>query len=212
MTWWVDLAASLWPKSQWNDQVRELWRDRLRNVEPQLLKNAIQQVRCDRSSERVEIGWVLAEVSRVRANQREAMRQQERSQDREDPDARTAREETEVTCEDIRRRRTLSTLPEEKLEKIRTWLRGLWSGCRCSGPPSEWSRIAVGLAAANGALWDSPSTPSPRPSPDPAPSCEEEGSACTDPRTQASSVPPSESPLALLEAADHQSWDPAGFF
>lgn len=198
--WWVRLAEELWPRSTWNEQIRKLWGERLRSDAerfPEALAQAIRNVRCQRSSERVEIAWVLAEYAQYQRNQRAAQQgttREEAAQQRLEEDLVLQRE---VADEHAAMRTAVGNLPEAWLDPIRQRLKRYLPASPTAGDPSGWSMLAVGLAHAIGTEWDSWSTPSPGPSHDLEHSSDTAGSASTDPPRQASSSSPADMPHGM---------------
>lgn len=207
MPWWVDKAEKLWPRSIWTDEIRRLWSERLRNAEPEVLSQCLDNVRCDRSSERVEIAWVLAALAEHKANQRRSMAAVE---PREDPEERMRRERVEADDESDRMRADLESLPEQELDSLRDRVRLSFPALRMSGPVRGWSRMSVGLVHAIGVTSGSWSTPSLAPSLGSGPSSATARSASTDPPRPPSSSTPSGSPPG--RASDARSPDPADFW
>lgn len=189
--WFVKLAEELWPRATWNDEIRRLWSDRFRNETRDVVEQAIRNVRCSKSSERVEIAWVIQELSTIKANLKKSVAKQE---DAEDPDDRARREAEEVDAEIRQAEASLRLLTPEDLQSLTLELKRSLPGLRMHGEVSEWSRLAIGLAHALGMkrrLWW---TPSPEPSPGLEPSCGTERSASTGQPKPSSSSLPAESP------------------
>jgi hypothetical protein len=215
--WWVRLAEELWPRGSWNEQIKKLWQERLTTEgksNPEELAQCIRNVRCMRSSERVEIAWVLAELAEYR---RRKAGQQGNLQSR--IEAATIRQEREramaeeVADEDAARRTALSMLPPEELSRLKALVSRSLPHLRMHGHPSGWSGIAVGLVHAAGIESGSWLTSSREPSPAPGPSCATGGSASTDPPRHPSSSLPAEMPHGTaLVGASAQSLDPAEFW
>lgn len=196
--WWVRLAEELWPRGTWNDQIRKLWTERLwgeAERRPEVVAQCIRNVRCNRSSERVEIAWVLSEISQYTQNQLRADHGKDAriaaAVARAQEDAALRRE---VADEDAARRTALSHLPEETLLELKGHVGRCLPFLRMAGPVSGWSAMAVGLVHATGIERRSWSTPSPEPSPDPEPSCVTGGSSSTDPPRPLSSSWPADPP------------------
>ena len=160
--WWVRLAEELWPRATWNDQIRKVWTDRFRNDANETLAQAIRNVRCSKSSERLEIAWVIAELAAIKANQRKHLRNDEPA---EDPVDRARREAEEADAEIVQAAASLKLLPPEDLRSLICEVQRCLPGLRMRGEVSEWSRLAIGLAHACGMerrLWSMPSLgPSP---------------------------------------------------
>jgi hypothetical protein len=185
--WWVRLAEELWPRATWNDQIRKLWTERFRNEEGEMLAQCIRNVRCSRSSERVEIAWVIAEVQQFKSNRQKHRNQQE---PKEDPKERADREAAEAEADAAGWVASLRMLPEEELSRLKAHVARCLPGLRMRGDPTEWSRLAIGLVHACGVERNSWSTPSPEPSPVLEPSSVTGASASTGlPRHRSSSSP-----------------------
>ena len=189
--WWVRLAEELWPRATWNDQIRKLWTDRFRNDANETLAQAIRNVRCSKSSERLEIAWVITELGTIKANQKKHLSKQESG---EDPDDRARREKEEADAEIVQAAASLKLLPPEDLRSLICEVQRCLPGLRMRGEVSEWSRLAIGLAHACGMerrLWSMPSL---GPSPVLEHSCGTERSASTDPLRLSSSSSPAANP------------------
>jgi hypothetical protein len=160
--WWVRLAEELWPRATWNDQIRKLWAERFRNEEGEMLAQCIRNVRCSRSSERVEIAWVIAEVQQYKMNRTKHLR---KDGPKEDPKERADREAAEAQADAAGWVASLRMLPEEELSRLKAHVARCLPGLRMRGDPTEWSRLATGLVHACGVernLWSMPSLePSP---------------------------------------------------
>ena len=185
--WWVRLAEELWPRATWNDQIRKLWAERFRNEEGEMLAQCIRNVRCSRSSERVEIAWVIAEVQQYKLNRTKHLR---KDGPKEDPKERADREAAEAQADAAGWVASLRMLPEEELSRLKAHVARCLPGLRMRGDPTEWSRLATGLVHACGVernLWSMPSL---EPSPVLEPSSVTDGSASTGlPRHPSSSSP-----------------------
>jgi hypothetical protein len=214
--WWVRLAEELWPRSTWNDQIRKLWGERLRSDaerHPEAVAQCIRNVRCARSSERVEIAWVLSEYAQYQRNQRQAEQGQTREEAAQNRLAEDLELQREVADEHAAMRTAVRNLPEEWLEVIRQRLKRYLPASPTNGDPIGWSMLAVGLAHAIGVECGSWSTPSPEPSHGLEPSSGMGESASTDPPRQASSSSPAEVPHGtLLVATPGPSADLAEFW
>lgn len=190
--WWVRLAEELWPRATWNDQIRKLWSDRFRNDANETLAQAIRNVRCSKSSERLEIAWVIQELATIKANQKKHLAKS--SEPAEDPAARAQREAAEVDAEIEHATASLKLLPPEMLASLTREVQRCLPALRMRGDVSEWSRLAIGLTHALGLQRNSWSTPSPEPSPGLEPSCGTDESASTGQPRPSSSSSPAESP------------------
>lgn len=204
-SWWVSLAQELWPRATWNEQIRKLWQERLAGeakTNPEALAQCIRNVRCARSSERVELAWVLAELGEYKRRQ---SGEQDSLESRIAAEAKRREEDAalaaEVADEDAARRTALAMLDPEELASLKSQVARSLPLLKMRGPVSGWSAIAVGLVHATGIERGSWSIASPEPSLVPGHSSGTDGWLYTgQPKPHSSSSPP-EGPHGTPSAA-----------
>ena len=142
------LMRGLWPHAELGDgfELRNLYRERLGRCKPELLEQAIKDVRANYSSRTPELKWIL---ERYRALLRER-KSQEASVSRED----TSAEEEAAFLEEVERDREKtafnSLLTPEEIDAVReevarrVFLAGMVG--KIHGPPETWSHFAKGIA------------------------------------------------------------------
>ncbi len=178
----VEYAVALWPRADWGIAIKNLWRRALARHPQDVVVTCIENVREQRSSERVELAWVLREISAWKRNWEGHDLEKEPAQRHREPI-----DETEAEWENDEILRTLEQQDEATLSRLMAEVSTVAPLRQSSGPCRTWSRLARGLVWAHGGehgLWPVPPLDLNR---DQGPSFATAGSASTAPTTPPSS-------------------------
>lgn len=181
----VAYAQGLWPKGEWTFANLKLWRKELGRFDPKLVTQAIENVKCDKSSERVQLAWIIREIRQMEANRDREVVLQSRKES-------SSIDEGEVEWGRTQIMEELENQPTELTDRLLELVKAKFAGIVSSGPVREWSWMARGMVWAAGqqlGLWSGPPL---EPSLARELLSETERSACMDLINRPSSDPPSD--------------------
>jgi hypothetical protein len=179
----VEYAVGLWPRAGWGIAIKSLWRRSLAKYPNEVVVQCIENVREERSSERVELAWVLREIKNWKRNWEGGDLEKDAGAKRSDPI-----DEGDAEWENEEILRTLEAQEQHVLDRLMREVAEVAPLRRSSGPCRQWSRLARGLVWAHGGqqgLWPVPRLDL---SPGPEHSSETDAYAFTAPTTPRSSA------------------------
>jgi hypothetical protein len=181
----VSYAQGLWPRGEWSFANVRLWRKELGRFDPKLVTQAIENVKCDKSSERVQLAWIIREIRQMEANRDREVGLRNRKES-------SSIDEGEVEWGRTQIMEELENQPTQLTDRLLEVVKAKFAGIASSGPVQDWSWMARGMVWAAGqqlGLWSGPPL---EPSLDRELLSATERSACMDLINQLNSDPPSD--------------------
>lgn len=181
----VAYAQGLWPRGEWSFANLKLWRKELGRFNSKLVIQAIENVKCDKSSERVQLAWIIREIRQMEANRDREVGLRNRKES-------SSIDEGEVEWGRTQIMEELENQPTELTDRLLELVKAKFAGIASSGPVQDWSWMARGMVWAAGqqlGLWSGPPL---EPSLARELLSETERSACMDLINRLNSDPPSD--------------------